>query len=194
MCRAYYNEHEPYAAQWLRNLIAAGHIAPGDVDARDIQEVTPDGLTGYTQCHLGWPTPNAIPAERGGLQTNPTKALERRQQGHMLNLDDAATLAGWPTPDAAAMNVGCDPEKHQARRARLKAKGINGNGAGLTLGAAASLSPAPTAARGGSLNPEFSRWLMGSPARVGQLRAYGNAICPHVAAAFIRVSRDVRMT
>ena len=27
-----YNEIEPYAAQWLRNLIAAGHIAPGDVD------------------------------------------------------------------------------------------------------------------------------------------------------------------
>ena len=56
---AYYNEHEPYAAQWLRNLIAAGHIAPGDVDARDIQDVTPDDLTGYTQCHFfaglgGW--------------------------------------------------------------------------------------------------------------------------------------------
>ena len=48
---AYYNEHEPYAAQWLRNLIAAGHIAPGDVDARDIQDVTPDDLAGYTQCH-----------------------------------------------------------------------------------------------------------------------------------------------
>jgi DNA (cytosine-5)-methyltransferase 1 len=29
---AYYNEIDPYAAQWLRNLIAAGHIAPGDVD------------------------------------------------------------------------------------------------------------------------------------------------------------------
>ena len=29
---AYYNELDPYAAQWLRNLIAAGHIAPGDVD------------------------------------------------------------------------------------------------------------------------------------------------------------------
>ncbi|MDN8088721.1 hypothetical protein QZN29_02825 [Burkholderia multivorans] len=25
---AYYNEHDSYAAQWLRNLIAAGHIAP----------------------------------------------------------------------------------------------------------------------------------------------------------------------
>ena len=29
---AYYNEIEPFAAAWLRNLIAAGHIAPGDVD------------------------------------------------------------------------------------------------------------------------------------------------------------------
>ncbi len=36
---AYDNEHEPSAAQWLRNLIAAGHIAPGDVDERDIQDV-----------------------------------------------------------------------------------------------------------------------------------------------------------
>ena len=29
---AYYNEIEPYAAEWLRNLIAEGLIAPGDVD------------------------------------------------------------------------------------------------------------------------------------------------------------------
>ncbi len=48
---AYDNEHEPYAAQWLRNLIAAGQIAPGDVDERDIQDVTPDNLAGYAQCH-----------------------------------------------------------------------------------------------------------------------------------------------
>lgn len=26
---AYYNEINPYAAQWLRNLIAAGYIADG---------------------------------------------------------------------------------------------------------------------------------------------------------------------
>ncbi len=25
---AYYNGIDPYAAEWLRNLIAAGHIAP----------------------------------------------------------------------------------------------------------------------------------------------------------------------
>lgn len=49
---AYYNEIEPFAAQWLRNLIAAGHIAPGDVDERSIADVKPDEIKGYTQCHF----------------------------------------------------------------------------------------------------------------------------------------------
>lgn len=49
---AYYNEIDPYAAQWLRNLIAAGHIAPGDVDERSIQDVHPDDLKPFTQCHF----------------------------------------------------------------------------------------------------------------------------------------------
>lgn len=49
---AYYNEIDPYAAQWLRNLIAAGHIAPGDVDERSIEDVKPDDLRNYTQCHF----------------------------------------------------------------------------------------------------------------------------------------------
>lgn len=49
---AYYNEIDPQAAQWLRNLIAAGLIAPGDVDERSIEDVAPDDLTHYTQCHF----------------------------------------------------------------------------------------------------------------------------------------------
>jgi len=49
---AYYNEIDSYAAQWLRNLISAGHIAPGDVDERSIEDVRPDDLHGYTQCHF----------------------------------------------------------------------------------------------------------------------------------------------
>ncbi len=56
---AYYNEIDPFAVQWLRNLIAAGYIAPGDVDERSIVDVRPDDLRGYTQCHFfagigGW--------------------------------------------------------------------------------------------------------------------------------------------
>ena len=49
---AYYNEHDPYAAQWLRNLIKAGHIAPGFVDERSITDVKPEELRGFTQCHF----------------------------------------------------------------------------------------------------------------------------------------------
>lgn len=56
---AYYNEIDPYAAAWLRNLIAAGLIAPGEVDERDIRDVRPDELAGFAQCHFfagigGW--------------------------------------------------------------------------------------------------------------------------------------------
>ncbi|MBP2297970.1 DNA cytosine methyltransferase [Azospirillum picis] len=50
--RAYYNERDAYAAAWLRNLIAVGLIAPGDVDERDIRDVRPADLAGYTQCHF----------------------------------------------------------------------------------------------------------------------------------------------
>jgi len=49
---ALYNEIDPFAAQWLRNLIAGGHIAPGEVDDRSIEDVTPDDLRGFTQCHF----------------------------------------------------------------------------------------------------------------------------------------------
>ena len=48
----------------------------------------------------GHPTPNALPENRGGLQTCPENALKRRESGHMLNLDDSAQLAGHPSPRA----------------------------------------------------------------------------------------------
>ncbi len=49
---AYYNEIDPHVAQWLRNLIAAGHIAPGEVDERSIEDVRPSDLNGFVQCHF----------------------------------------------------------------------------------------------------------------------------------------------
>lgn len=49
---AFYNEIDPFAAQWLRNLIDAGHIASGVVDERDIRDITPEELAGFTQCHF----------------------------------------------------------------------------------------------------------------------------------------------
>lgn len=49
---AYYNENDAFAAAWLRNLISAGHIAPGEVDERSIAEVSADDLVGFRQCHF----------------------------------------------------------------------------------------------------------------------------------------------
>lgn len=57
--RNYYNEFDPFAAAWLRELIDAGEIPKGDVDVRDIREIKPSDLKGYTQHHFfagigGW--------------------------------------------------------------------------------------------------------------------------------------------
>jgi DNA (cytosine-5)-methyltransferase 1 len=56
---AYYNEHDPFVAQWLRELVKAGLIADGDVDDRSIELVRPADLRGFAQCHFfagigGW--------------------------------------------------------------------------------------------------------------------------------------------
>lgn len=55
----YYNENDPKAAAWLRELIAGGHIAAGVVDERSIEDVLPRELAAFTQCHFfagigGW--------------------------------------------------------------------------------------------------------------------------------------------
>jgi DNA (cytosine-5)-methyltransferase 1 len=49
---AFYNEIDPFAASWLRELIKAGHIAPGIVDERSIEDIRPDELREFTQCHF----------------------------------------------------------------------------------------------------------------------------------------------
>ena len=57
--RAYYNDHDPWCCEWIRNLIAEGLVTPGDVDDRPIQEVRPDDVMGYDRVHFfagvaGW--------------------------------------------------------------------------------------------------------------------------------------------
>lgn len=56
---AYYNENDPFAAAWLRELIKAKLIADGEVDTRSIELVQPDDVRGFVQCHFfagigGW--------------------------------------------------------------------------------------------------------------------------------------------
>ncbi len=59
MPSAYYNEIDPYAVQWLKNLIQKQLITPGEVDERPIQDVKPADLAPFTRCHFfagiaGW--------------------------------------------------------------------------------------------------------------------------------------------
>ncbi len=101
MSHAYYNEIDPYAAQWLRNLIAAGHIAAGDVDERSIVDLRPDDLRGYTQCHFfagvgGWSLalrlagwPDGRPVWTGSCPCQPFSAAGAGKAG-----DDERHL--WP--------------------------------------------------------------------------------------------------
>jgi DNA (cytosine-5)-methyltransferase 1 len=56
---AYYNENDPKASAWLRELIKEGRIAQGIVDDRSIEDITPSDLEGFAQCHFfagigGW--------------------------------------------------------------------------------------------------------------------------------------------
>ena len=56
---SYYNEHDTFAAAWLRELIKDGQITDGTVDERDIQDVQPADLRGFDRCHFfagigGW--------------------------------------------------------------------------------------------------------------------------------------------
>ena len=85
----YYNELDLNAAEWLRNLIAAGRLPDGEVDQRSIEDVTPADLRGYTQCHFfagigGWPLalalagwPTAKPVWTGSCPCQPFSTAGR---------------------------------------------------------------------------------------------------------------------
>lgn len=49
---AFYNEIDPKAAAWLRELIQGGLVANGVVDERSIAEISPEELEPYNQVHF----------------------------------------------------------------------------------------------------------------------------------------------
>lgn len=111
--KAYYNEHDPKAAAWLRELIRAGLIADGDVDERSICDVHPSELVGYTQQHFfagiggwsyalrlaGWP--DARPVRTGSCPCQPFSAagkqLAEKDERHLWPVFRDLITFGEPT-------------------------------------------------------------------------------------------------
>lgn len=97
----WYNEIDPYCADWLQNLIDAGDLPPGVVDRRSIEDVTPEDLRPYIRCHFfaglgGWPLglqlagwPDDRPVWTGSCPCQPFAA-----QGARGGLADQRHL--WP--------------------------------------------------------------------------------------------------
>lgn len=97
----YYNEFDPKAAAWLRELIKAGHIPNGEVDERSINEVKAHEISEYTQHHFfagiggwslalrlaGWPP--SRPVWTGSCPCQPFS-----NGGHRKGVEDERHL--WP--------------------------------------------------------------------------------------------------
>jgi DNA (cytosine-5)-methyltransferase 1 len=87
----YYNEFDPFAAAWLRELISRNLIPNGHVDTRSISDVRPSDLEGYTQCHFfagiggwsralelaGWPSDR--PVWTGSCPCQPFSVIGRQE-------------------------------------------------------------------------------------------------------------------
>jgi DNA (cytosine-5)-methyltransferase 1 len=224
---AYYNENDPYAAQWLRNLIAKGFIAPGEVDERDVRLVRPDDIRPFTQCHFfagiagwsyalrlaGWPDDR--PVWTGSCPCKPfsSAARGRNKQGkskeHLwpywkLLISELApsVIFGEQVADAgtwldnvcddleelgysfgATILPACSIGKDHARPRIYFVGHANSEGqSSQPINEQVAWVPGYIGNANALVHPH------GIPNRMAELRAFGNAIVPQVAAEFIKAS------
>lgn len=220
---AYYNEIDGYAAQWLRNLIKAGHIADGEVDTRSIVDVPPDDLRGFDQCHFfagigGWPLALKIAGwpDDTKVWTGSCPCQPFSEAGHGKGKSDSRHL--WP--EFFRVIRSCEPaivfmeqvpqsihygwldevssdlegENYSVGSCILSACVVEARQERERLWIVAcsdsfkKVRPAISRLERHSWanEPDVDRLAYGLPGRVEQLRAYGNAIVPQVAAEVIK--------
>ncbi len=225
---AYYNEIEPYPAEWLRNLIKKGLIADGEVDTRSIVDVSPDDLRGFTQCHFfagigGWSRalrlagwPDERPVWTGSCPCQPfSEAGERKgfdderhlwpPLGRLIKSRRPSIFFGEQVPEAIKLGwldvVAVDLEEAdytvgaavlsscvvEARQERERLWYV-----ACSYGFKMERPAEPRLERHSwAIEPDVDRLAYGLPFRVEQVRAYGNAIVPQVAAEVIAAFMDV---
>ena len=109
----YYNDADPAACAWLRELIAAGLLPEGEVDERSILDVAPQDLRGFKQCHFfagigGWPYALRLAGVAGELSvwTGSPPCQPFSQAGQRKGQDDDRHLA----PAFLRLVAACRPE------------------------------------------------------------------------------------
>ena len=97
----YYNEIDPHAAEWLRELVAQGSLPAGYVDERSIVDVRAEDLEGYRQCHffagigaMARAVMDAGHADTPGLWTGSCPCQPFSAAGNNKGIEDERHL--WP--------------------------------------------------------------------------------------------------
>jgi len=207
--QAFYNDTDPYCAQWLRNLMAAGHIAPGRVVPRDVRDLQPEDIDGHEHAHffvvcteledIGYAVaPVDIPAACVGAphlrqrlyfvadtDCSGRERIGRQGQGQANGTAEHRTPCDVADPERARSQARAAEDVSGTRR---RGEGGQPRQSG-EFGGRAWADAEWIACRDGKARPTQSGVFPlahGLPNRVGRLRAYGNAIVPQVAAAVIR--------
>jgi DNA (cytosine-5)-methyltransferase 1 len=190
----FYNDNDPKAAAWLRQLIADGLIPPGDVDERSIAdiggaELQRDGAQFHSEgiarpeARLRLPDvgcPNSPMAE-------PESEGRTRVESECASGFDERTWIGGGSQTRGLGN----PHDSRSQGRGLQPGGESGRGSPWSSGTRLILC---TDGKTRRIKPEIFPLAHGFPGRVGLLRGSGNAIVPQVAAKFIQACGTPHMS